>query len=94
MERPRETRAQSLRSGFGVLVLVVLVIASLGVMLWHFGRGEAFDATAIGLCRQDYQRAKTATDSAMVAERVPIISRGQATAAVNCGTLRASGRLR
>jgi len=94
MEPPRETRLESIRSALGVLFLVVLVIASLGVMLWHFGRGEAFDTTAIELCRQDYQRARTATDSAMVGERVPILSRGQATAAVSCGTLRAAGRLR
>ena len=94
MERLPETRVQGIRSALGVLALVVLGVASLGAMLWHFGRGEAFDTTAIVLCRQAYQRANTATDSEMVAERVPILSRGQATAGVSCGTLHAAGRLR
>ena len=51
------------------------------------------DAEAAQLCRTDYLRARTASDSVAVDARRPILSRGQATTALTCGAMRKAGWL-
>jgi hypothetical protein len=46
------------------------------------------DYEAASLCRANYRKAHTATDTSIVDAQTPISSRGHASAAMNCGTMR------
>ena len=48
----------------------------------------AVDAQAWTYCEQGYARARTAVDSQIVDTRRPVLSRGHATVALTCGTMR------
>jgi hypothetical protein len=49
------------------------------------------DYQAASLCRANYRKAHTATDTSIVDAQTPIISRGHASAAMDCGTMRKVG---
>ena len=52
------------------------------------------DGYAIATCRQLYAAARTAADIAAIDRQAPMLARGDATAALTCGTRRAAGQLR
>jgi hypothetical protein len=54
----------------------------------------AVDAEAWTFCQQGYARARTAVDSQMVDVQRPVLSRGHATVALTCGTMRVARRPR
>jgi hypothetical protein len=91
---PVESWIHRLGLAAGFASLVVIGVAAIVLLLWPFGRGDGFDATAIQLCRAEYHQAQNRIDSARVDASTPITSRGQATTAVSCATLKAAGRLR
>ena len=70
----------------------VVILVCLLVLIWLTNRCGPDDVAAAE-CRAAYARAATARDSAMVDRMRPVTSRPQATVAVNCQTLRASGAL-
>ncbi len=71
-------------------------LALLGFALWRFSYsiiGHPDEPSVESLCRGAYAHARTSSDSAMVDQQRPIVSRAQAAVAVNCGTLRRTGEL-
>ena len=76
--------------GWSLLGLLVLAGAFIGA-LRNFRRAP-FDLTAEALCRAEYQRSRSRTDSLMVDAHRPITNRRMATAAASCGEMRAAGR--
>ncbi|HKN67032.1 MAG TPA: hypothetical protein VJW73_12195 [Gemmatimonadaceae bacterium] len=72
------------------------IIAVLGFALWRFSfaiTGHPDEPSVTSVCRGAYAHARTRNDSASVDQQRPIVSRAQATVAVNCGTLRLAGEL-
>jgi hypothetical protein len=72
---------------------VAITIGALALYGCRSGQSIA-DAEAAQFCRADYLRSRTATDSAAVDSRRPILSRGQASTALTCGAMRRAGWLR
>lgn len=76
-----------------MLLAALLAVTLLSLYAWYITRVAGPDWTAAGVCRGYYARAASATDSAVVDAQTPVTSRGQASVAVRCGTLRTAGKL-
>jgi hypothetical protein len=88
--RPAPRRG-STALGFGLALVAVAILA---VYFLRASRGTLpIDDVAAQMCRADYSRARTHTDTAIIDARRPITSRTQAPIALTCGALRISGRL-
>jgi hypothetical protein len=72
----------------GVLVLLILIVA---VLTYRPGPD---DRLASEQCRAAYHQARTAAESSVIDRVRNVNSRRGAVGAVNCGTLRSSGRIR
>jgi hypothetical protein len=85
--------ARPLRIALGILLVAAIVATVVLRQRWIPG-GTAGEEVAAAQCRAGYQRARTATDSAVVDAQRPIISREQATVARTCRELRLAAAAR
>jgi hypothetical protein len=74
-------------------LLVLLVLASDFLLSRRHGQSSV-DWEAGQFCVANYRHAHTNSDSAIVDAQTPIPSRGQASVALNCGTMRKAGQLK
>ena len=78
------------------IVVGIAVILTVAYSAWRYWvqRGLApGDDVSIAWCRADYARARTASDTAVVDLRTPVVRREQAPASLSCGELRRAGML-
>jgi hypothetical protein len=73
---------------------LVLALIEASAVWWYLRPTRLDDIQAWEWCRAGYEQALTLADSSAVDNRRPIVSRGQAEAALTCRTLRGSGRFR
>lgn len=91
-EPPLTRMAHPIGVGLGIL-LAALLFAGVVYWWWRIPGGGPGEDIAAAQCQAGYQRSRTAADSAMIDSQRPIISRGQATAALTCRELRLAGEL-
>jgi len=70
---------------FGWSLLGILVLAGVFIGTLRYFRRAPFDLTAEALCRAEYQRARSRSDSLMIDAHRPITNRSMATAAAVSG---------
>ena len=74
----------------GIVVIILVALVATGSLLVLKSRPNyLLDAQAWTLCEQGYRRG-TRQDTLITDRQRPIVSRGQATVAVTCGTMRAA----
>ena len=79
----------------GTLIIVALALVVLGAFAVVQSRGR--DAVDGHLCRQEYARAQSAADSALIDLRPPVRNRGRGESTIpnpTCGELRRLGKVR
>lgn len=74
-------------------ILALLVLAS-GILLSSRSGRSPLDWEAGQFCIANYRHAYTSLDTAIVDAQAPILSRGHASVALSCGTMRKAGQLR
>jgi hypothetical protein len=79
---------------WAVIGLLVLLVLATGILLSRRSGQSPVDWEAGQLCIANYKRAHTGSDSAIVDAQTPILSRGHASVALSCGTMRIAGQLR
>src|SRR5262245_909217 len=91
-----QPRALALREGFKRLAIVLAVVVAFAIMLWR--QRDLVDPpqqrSLANLCRVDYARARSATDTAFVDGHKPAVSKLTAVASASCGQLRRAGALK
>jgi hypothetical protein len=95
--RDPQPRALALREGFKRLGIVLAVIVAFAVMLWRQQYAPVDPPqhpSLASLCRVDYAKAHSATDTAYVDGHKPAVSTLTAVASVSCGQLRRAGALK
>ena len=77
-----------------VAFLIVVCVSGTFLYVKWWRRGVPDHEYAAALCRQNYAKARTATDSQVVDAQRPITSRLQANRALMCRQMRRTGMLR
>ena len=77
-----------------VIGLLALLVLASGFFLSRRSGQSSVDWEAGQFCVANYRRAHTISDSAIVDAQTPILSRGHASVALNCGAMRKAGQLK
>ena len=85
----RRERVAKIATWVGIALVALLI-----VVFWS--RRQPADARGhiAALCAPEYQRAKTAVDTAVIDRRQPFVDPEDVPAGVSCGELRRAGKLR
>jgi hypothetical protein len=75
----------------GLSWLALGIVAA--ILIWMVVRLQEANPMVYSECWRLYGRARTAADTSAVDAQQPIVGRGQATIAGNCGLFRRAGRL-
>jgi len=96
LQRDVQPREVALREGFKRLAIVLSVIVAFAIMLWREPDPvEPLQQHSLAsLCRVDYAKARSATDTAFVDGHKPVASTLRAVESVSCGQLRRAGALK
>jgi hypothetical protein len=73
--------------GLVLALLAILIVIVFSSTHWPYNE-------EIAACQAAYRRSTTAQDSAIVDQQRPVTDRVQASVALDCGTLRRTGKLR
>ena len=92
--RVRSARIRERAQTFVVVVSLGLLLAAIAVLLFQSARRPGFLSAGVPECRVAYERARTASDTAMVDLRHPSSGPQKDPNAPTCGTLRVTGQLR
>jgi hypothetical protein len=95
-ERKKRLLAFTLRERGGRILVILTAALVVGLLFWWQGRSpiDPLDRQAIAsFCKADYAKARSASDSAMIDQRSPIVGRRTAAAHITCGQLRLTGGL-
>jgi len=86
----------ALREGFKRLAIVLAVIVAFAMMLWRqTGPIEPLEQRSLAtLCRVDYAKARSATDTAFVDGHKSAVNKLTAVTSASCGQLRRAGALK
>src|SRR5690242_14617953 len=96
LQRRARLRRFALAHGFKLTLIVIGLLGALGVLIrWRmFAPADAYNSALVAdWCRLGYQKAMTASDTARVDVREPVVSTRTAAAPISCGEVRRSGVL-